>query len=87
MKTTAKRATSKIALPFFMVFSACQTVQNSALPNLTTSKKMAWLTYAIATNKRLGTCVVVKCKDVTAPSGTVPVLATCGHVKPEREER
>ncbi len=39
MKTTAKRATSKIVLLFSLVFSACQTVQIPALPKLTTSEK------------------------------------------------
>jgi hypothetical protein len=80
MKTTATRATSKIVLLFFLAFSACQTVQIPALPNLTTSEKMAWSTYAIATNKGLGTCVIVNRKDTSAPGGTVPVLVTCAHV-------
>jgi hypothetical protein len=80
MKTTAKRATSKIVLLFFLAFSACQTVQIPALPNLTTPEKMAWSTYAIATNKGLGTCVIVNRKDAGAPGGIVPVLVTCTHV-------
>ncbi len=80
MKTTAKRATSKIVLLFSLAFSACQTVQIPALPKLTTSEKMAWSTYAIATNKGLGTCVIVNRKDTSAPGGTVPVLVTCTHV-------
>jgi hypothetical protein len=34
----------------------CQTIQNPKLPSLTTSEKMTWSTYAIATEKGLGTC-------------------------------
>lgn len=70
----------KIALVFFLAFPAWQTVANPELRNLTTSEKMAWSTYAIATNKGLGTGVVVNREDLTAPGGIVPVLVTCTHV-------
>ena len=80
MKATAKATVSKILLLFFLAFYARQTVQSSTLAKLTTSEKMAWSTYAIATEKGLGTCVIVNRKDLSAPSGIVPVLVTCAHV-------
>lgn len=75
-----KGTTSIIVALFFPVFAACQTVQTRALPKLTTPEKMAWSTYAIATEKGLGTCVIVNRKDGSAPDGIVPVLVTCTHV-------
>jgi Trypsin-like peptidase domain len=80
MKTSARGMIPKIAPLFFLAISACQTVQNPALPKLTTSEKMAWSTYAIATTKGLGTCVIVNRQDASAPGGIVPVLVTCTHV-------
>lgn len=41
---------------------------------------MAWSTYAIATEKGLGTSVIVNREDPSAPGGIVPVLVTCTHV-------
>ena len=41
---------------------------------------MAWSTYAIATEKGLGTGVIVNREDPSAPGGVVPVLVTCTHV-------
>ena len=41
---------------------------------------MAWSTYAIATEKGLGTGVIVNRQDASAPGGIVPVLVTCTHV-------
>ena len=76
----ANTAMPKIVLSVLLAFSACQTVQNPAVPNLTTSEKMAWSTYAIATKKGLGTCVIVNRKDAGAPGGIMPVLVTCTHV-------
>jgi hypothetical protein len=70
----------KIVLLFFLAFSGCQTVQNPALPKLTTSEKMEWSTYAIGTTKGMATCVIVNRRDVNAPSGAVPVLVTSAHV-------
>jgi hypothetical protein len=55
MKPTMKGTIPKFGAPFFLAFSACQTIQNPKLPSLTTSEKMAWSTYAIATEKGLGT--------------------------------
>jgi hypothetical protein len=80
VKTTPKGMLLKIVFPFFLVFSGCQTVQNPALPNLTTSEKMAWSTYAIATNKGLGTGVIINRQNAIPPGGIVPVLVTCTHV-------
>lgn len=77
MKTTSK---GTIVLVFFLAFPAWQTIANPELPKLTTSEKMAWSTYAIATNKGLGTGVIVNREDRTAPGGIVPVLVTCRHV-------
>lgn len=71
---------SKIALVFFLAFRACPTVANPELPKLTTSEKMPWSTYAIATTKGLGACVIVNRQDASAPGGIVPVLVTCTHV-------
>jgi S1-C subfamily serine protease len=70
----------KFALLFFLGFPAWQMIGNPELPKLTTSEKMAWSTYAIATNKGLGTGVIVNREDATAPGGIVPVLVTCTHV-------
>jgi hypothetical protein len=80
VKTTTRATISKILVLFFLAFCACQTVQSSTLPKLTTSEKMAWSTYAIATEKGLGTGVIVNRQDATAPGGIVPVLVTCTHV-------
>lgn len=80
MKTTSKGMISKIALVFFLAFRACPTVANPELPKLTTSEKMPWSTYAIATTKGLGACVIVNRQDASAPGGIVPVLVTCTHV-------
>jgi S1-C subfamily serine protease len=80
VKTTSKGTISKVALVFFLAFSACPTVANPQLPKLTTSEKMAWSTYAIATEKGLGTGVIVNRQDASAPGGIVPVLVTCTHV-------
>ena len=80
MKTTAKGTISKIALVFLVAFPAWQTIRSSELPKLTTSEKMAWSTYAVATAKGLGTGVIVNREDPTAPGGIVPVLVTCTHV-------
>jgi S1-C subfamily serine protease len=60
-----------------LVFSACTIIGS---PALTRSEKMAWSTYALATEKGLGTCVIVNCKDANAPGGVSPVLVTCAHV-------
>jgi Trypsin-like peptidase domain len=80
VKASANKPMLKIVPLFLLAFSACQTVQIPALPNLTTSEKMAWSTYAVATKKGLGTCVIVNRADANAPGGTVPVLVTCTHV-------
>jgi hypothetical protein len=80
VKTTLKGTLSKIALVFFLAFPACLTVANPELPKLTTSEKMAWSTYAIATEKGLGTGAIVNREDPIAPGGIVPVLVTCTHV-------
>jgi hypothetical protein len=80
MKTTPRVTISKIALVFFLAFPACLMVANPELPKLTTSEKMAWSTYAIATEKGLGTGVIVNREDPSAPGGIVPVLVTCKHV-------
>jgi hypothetical protein len=80
MKATAKGAIWKFALLFFLGFPVWQTIGNPELPKLTTAEKMAWSTYAIATNKGLGTGVIVNREDPTAPEGIVPVLVTCTHV-------
>ena len=77
---TSKGTISKIALVFFLAFPAFPTVANPELPRLTTSEKMAWSTYAIATEKGLGTSVIVNREDPSAPGGIVPVLVTCTHV-------
>lgn len=58
-------------------FSACAI---TGTPRLTRSEKMAWSTYALATEKGLGTCVIVNCKDANVPGGISPVLVTCAHV-------
>jgi len=47
---------------------------------LASSEKMAWSTYAVATRKGLGTCVIVNCRDSTARSGVAQVLVTSAHV-------
>lgn len=60
-----------------LAFSGCAI---TGAPGLTRSEKMAWSTYAIATEKGLGTCVIVNCKDANAPRGVSPVLVTCAHV-------
>src|SRR6516165_7296306 len=80
VKTTSKGTISTIALVFFLAFPACPAVANAELPKLTTSEKMAWSTYAIATEKGLGTGVIVNREDPSAPGGIVPVLVTCTHV-------
>jgi len=80
VKTTSKGTIAKIALVFFLAFPACPAVANPELPKLTTSEKMAWSTYAIATEKGLGTGVIVNREDPSAPGGIVPVLVTCAHV-------
>ena len=80
MKTTSKGAISRIALVFFLALPAYPTVANPQLPKLTTSEKMAWSTYATATEKGLGTGVIVNRQDASAPGGIVPVLVTCTHV-------
>jgi S1-C subfamily serine protease len=80
VQTTANKSIPKIVSLLLLAFSACQTVRNPALPNLTTSEKMAWSTYAVATNKGLGTGVIINRADANAPGGTVPVLVTCTHV-------
>ena len=80
MKPPTKGTIWKIVPLVFLMFSACQTVQNSTLQKLTTPEKMAWSTYAIATEKGLGTCVIVNRKDANAPGGIMPVLVTCTHV-------
>jgi S1-C subfamily serine protease len=80
MKMTAERTMSRMALVFFLAFSASQTIANPAPSNLTTSEKMAWSTYAIATEKGLGTGVIVNRQDPGAARGIVPVLVTCKHV-------
>jgi hypothetical protein len=80
MKTTTKATISKSLFLFFLALCVCQTVQSSTLPKLTTSEKMAWSTYAIATAKGLGTAVIVNRQDASAPGGIVPVLVTCTHV-------
>jgi hypothetical protein len=77
---TSKRTIPKIALVFFLALPVCPTVANPELPKLTTPEKMAWSTYAIATEKGLGTCVIVNREDPSAPGGIVPVLVTCTHV-------
>jgi hypothetical protein len=79
MKKTAEKVWKIVPL-CLLAFSACQTVQNPPLPNLTTTEKMAWSTYVIATRKGLGTCVIVDRKDANAPGGIMPVLVTCTHV-------
>ena len=80
MKTMAKGTISKIALAFLVAFPASQTIGSPELPKLTTSEKMAWSTYAVATTKGLGTGVIVNREDPRAPGGIVPVLVTCTHV-------
>jgi S1-C subfamily serine protease len=80
MKTATRGRISKIALVFLVAFPAWQTFGNPELPKLTTSEKMAWSTYAIATEKGLGTGVIVNRQDPDAPGGIVPVLVTCTHV-------
>ena len=77
---TSKGTISKIALVFFLALPAWPTVANPELSKLTTSEKMAWSTYAIATAKGLGTGVIVNRQDASAPGGIVPVLVTCTHV-------
>lgn len=80
MKTAAKATVSKPLLTILFAAAICHTAQSAALSKLTTSEKMAWSTYAIATEKGLGTCVIVNRRDMTSPSGIVPVLVTCAHV-------
>lgn len=77
---TSKGTLSRIALVFFLAFPAWPTLGNPELPKLTTSEKMAWSTYAIATEKGLGTGVIINRQDAGAPGGIVPVLVTCAHV-------
>jgi trypsin-like peptidase len=80
VKETAEKMAWKIVSLCLLTLSACQTVQNPALPHLTTTEKMAWSTYVIATQKGLGTCLIINRKDAVAPGGIVPVLVTCAHV-------
>lgn len=47
---------------------------------LTSSEKMMWSTYALATPKGLGTCVVINARDPYPPHGVIPVLVTSAHV-------
>ena len=80
VKTTLKGTISKIAVVFFLGFAACPLAAKPELPKLTTSEQMAWSTYAIATEKGLGTSVIVNREDPSAPGGVVAVLVTCTHV-------
>jgi hypothetical protein len=61
-------------------WSGCAALGSVAHPRLTSSEKMMWSTYAIATPKGMATCVVVNRKDPSAPHGIVPVLITSAHV-------
>jgi hypothetical protein len=80
VKTKLKGVIFKTALLFFLAVPTWPMVASPELPRLTTSEKMAWSTYAIATEKGLGTSVIVNREDPSAPGGIVPVLVTCKHV-------
>lgn len=78
-RSRARHITAKIILSGLagVALSACAITGS---PRLTRSEKMAWSTYALATEKGLGACVIVNCKDANAPHGISPVLVTCAHV-------
>ena len=73
MATYAKLV--RAALPSLLAFSllACST-------GLTSSEKMMWSTYALATPKGMATCIVVNRKDSSAPNGVVPMIVTSAHM-------
>ena len=67
------------ALLVVLLFSGCAGTGSAFAPRLTSSEKMMWSTYALATPKGMATCVVVNRKDPLAPHGTVPVIITSAH--------
>ena len=74
-KPAGKSAAARVALLFFVVLSS-----SGCATRLTSSEKMMWSTYAIATSKGMATCVVINRKDSSAPHGVVPVIITSAHV-------
>ena len=73
------RKPNRFVLLFFaaLAFACCAT---AGTPRLTSPEQMAWSTYAVATEKGLGTGLIVNCKDANSPTGVSPVLVTCAHV-------
>lgn len=63
-----------------LLLAGCAGVGTAVAPNLTSSEKMMWSTYALATPKGMASCVIVNRQDPEAPHGIVPVIVTSAHV-------
>lgn len=50
---------------------------------MTSAEKMTWSTYALATPKGMGTCVVINRRDPQAPNGIAPIILSSSHLLSE----
>lgn len=63
-----------------LLIQGCANTPVAGGQRLSGAEKMMWSTYAIATEKGLGTCLVVNRRDPAAPHKKIPVLITAAHV-------